>query len=621
MTDLLARALKRRPEQGGAATAVPTRAEVEDKYKWRLEDLYPSVEAWDQDASAVRELCQRLLAYRGRLGESAETLLEALRLQDHIGEKLARLYAFARMRQDEDNANPTWQALTDRAMSLLVEVQSAKSFFEPELLALPEARIRAFLEESEPLRLYQFLLDELLRQKPHILSAEVEQVLAAAGEVMNAPHHIFTMFNNADMRFPTIRDEQGREVELSHGRYMQFLESRDREVRRAAFEAMYSTYGKHRNTLAAIHGASVKKDVFYARVRRYDSARQMALDADNVPLSVYDGLLDAVHEYLPALHRYLDLRRRALGLSELHMYDLYVPLVPNVDWPVKYEEAVETVEQAIRPLGDEYVRVASEGLRSGGWVDVFETRGKTSGAYSWGAYGVHPYILLNWHDTLDNMFTLAHELGHAMHTYFSHKTQPYVYADYTIFVAEVASTCNEALLMHHLLQHTDDPKRRAYLINHHLEGIRGTLFRQAMFAEFEKLTHEHVEQGGALTPEWLCDTYYKLNQTFFGPVCAVDQEIALEWARIPHFYTPFYVYKYATGISAATAIAQRILKEGHPAVADYLSFLSGGGSDYPINLLKRAGVDMTSPEPVRATLQLFSDLVEELDTLLGAAQG
>jgi oligoendopeptidase F len=602
--------------ESGGATAVPTRGEIDDRYKWRLEDLYPSVEAWEQDAAEVRRLSGELAAYQGRLGESAQTLLEALQLQDKIGEKLGRLYAFARMRRDEDNTNATWQGLTDRATSLLVEVQSAKSFFEPELLALPEERIRAFLDESEPLRLYRFLIEELLRQKPHILSAEVEQVLAAAGEVMNAPGHIYTMFNNADMRFPVIRDEEGREVELSHGRYIQFLESKDRSVRKAAFEAMYGTYGKHRNTVAAIHSASVKKDVFYARVRRYESARQMALDADNVPLAVYDELLKAVDEHLPALHKYLELRKRVLQLDELHMYDLYVPLVQDVDWRVTYDEAVSIVEEAVRPLGEEYVRVASEGMRSGGWVDVYETRGKTSGAYSWGAYGVHPYILLNWHDSLDNLFTLAHELGHAMHTYFSHKTQPYVYADYTIFVAEVASTCNEALLMHHLLQHTDDPKRRAYLINHHLEGIRGTLFRQAMFAEFEKLTHEHVEQGGALTPEWLCDTYYKLNQKFFGPVCVVDREIELEWARIPHFYNAFYVYKYATGISAATAIAQRILREGEPAVNAYLSFLSGGGSDYPIELLRRAGVDMTSPEPVRATLKLFSDLVDELGAIL-----
>ncbi|GGI99657.1 oligoendopeptidase F [Alicyclobacillus cellulosilyticus] len=614
----LVRAAEDSKAEGGVATAeLPLRSEIEDRYKWRLEDMYAVDALWEQDAQRLRQLLQELAAENGRLGESAEHLLRALRLQDQISELIGRLYAYARMRRDEDNTNAKYQALTDSAMKLYVEVQATRAFLEPEILSIPEERLQAFLSACEPLRQYRFLLEELLRQKPHVLSREQEEILAAFGEVTQAPSQIFTMFNNADTRFPKIRDEQGREVEVTHGRYIQFLESRNRDVRKAAFDAVYSTYAKHRNTLAAIYGSSVKKDVVYARLRRYESARQMALDADNVPVSVYDNLIAAVREALPSLHKYLALRKRVLGLDELHMYDLYTPIVGDVDWRMSYEEAVEVVLRAVAPLGEEYVQVAREGLTSG-WVDVFENKGKTSGAYSWGTYGVHPYILLNYQGNLHDVFTLAHELGHAMHTYFSHKHQPVTYADYTIFVAEVASTCNEALLMHHLLQNTNDKKRRAYLINHQLEGVRGTLIRQTMFAEFEKLTHEQVEQGGALTPDWLCRTYYDLNRAYFSAVCHVDEDIQLEWARIPHFYNAFYVYKYATGISAATALAQKILTEGEPAVTRYLEFLKSGGSDYPIQLLRKAGVDMESPEPVRATLRQFDALVDELAALLEA---
>nr|WP_067932800.1 oligoendopeptidase F [Alicyclobacillus kakegawensis] len=594
---------------------VPTRDEIDEQYKWHLEDMYPSLQAWEKEAEQVRQMTSQLRGMKGTVTESPHKLLEALRLQDQIGERLARLYAFARMRRDEDNANATYQALTDKATALWVETEEARSYFVPEVLAMDEGTLRQWVDAEAELGLYRFVIEEILREKPHVLSGEEEQILAAMGEVGDAPSQIFTMFNNADIRFPKVRDDDGQEVELTHGRYLQFLESRNREVREGAFRAMYETYGKHRNTLAAIYGASVKKDVFYARVRRYPSAREMALFADDVPVSVYDNLIEAVHEALPALHKYLSLRKRVLGLNELHLYDLYTPIVAEVDMKVPYEEAVETVLEAVSVLGSDYRRTAENGVK-GGWVDVYETRGKTSGAYSWGAYGVHPFILLNYRDTLDNMFTLAHELGHAMHTHYSHSAQPYVYSSYTIFVAEVASTLNENLLLHHLLAQTDDVKQRAYLLNHQLETIRGTLFRQTMFAEFEKLTHEHVEAGEALTPEWLCDTYYRLNEQFFGAVCVVDKDIALEWSRIPHFYTPFYVYKYATGLSAATALAQKILNEGGEAVSRYIEFLKSGGSDHPIPLLRKAGVDMESPEPVRSTLELFSRRVDELEGLL-----
>ncbi|SFU87957.1 oligoendopeptidase F [Alicyclobacillus macrosporangiidus] len=607
-------------EAGGVncgAGQLPLRSEVEDRYKWRLEDIYPDEDCWEADAKQVLEDVRKLASLKGRLTASAATLLEGLKLQDQVNERLSRLFVYAKMRRDEDNANPKYQALTDRATSIAVQVDSEKAFVVPEILATPEETLRAYVEQEPGLALYRFYLEQLIRQKPHVLSAEQEQLLAGTGEMASAPSHIFSMFNDADIQFPVIEDESGKPVQLTHGRYMQMLQSRDRRVRREAFEGVLETYRKNRNTLAAIYSASVKKDLFYAQVRRYPGALEAALDEDDVPVAVYDNLIAAVRESLPALHKYLALRKRVLGLDELHMYDLYTPLVPDLDVKIPYDQAVETVKEAIRPLGEEYQRVAAEGLASG-WVDVFETRGKTSGAYSWATYGVHPYILLNHQDTLNDMFTLAHELGHAMHYYYSMNAQPFVYANYTIFVAEVASTCNEALLTHHLLETTDDPKMRAYLINHHLETLRGTLFRQTMFAEFEKLVHRHAQEGGALTPEWLCETYYQLVSDYFSAECTVDRPIEMEWARIPHFYSAFYVYKYATGISAATALSQKILREGEPAVEAYLSFLKGGASDYPIPLLRRAGVDMESPEPVRETLRLFTRLVDDLAALLQA---
>ncbi len=601
-------------EPGGGG--VLTRGDISDAYKWRLEDMYSDLDVWEKDAQEAGELTSKLGGLQGHLGESADTLLRAFRLQDEIGQRIAKLYAYAKMRRDEDNTNATYQALTDRAMVLAVQVDSARSFFVPELLTVPEETVRKYLDENQDLALYRFAIEDLLRQKPYVLSAPEEQLLAGFGEVANAPSQIFTMFNDADMKFPKLQDENGRQVELTHGRYIQFMESRNREVRKSAFTAMYLTYGKNRNTLAAIHGASVKKDVFYAKSRHYPSAREAALSEDNVPVTVYDNLISAVHDSLPALHKYLGLRKRILGLDSLHMYDLYTPMVAEVDVKIPYEQAVDTVIAALHPMGSEYQRIAAEGLKSG-WVDVYETQGKTSGAYSWGAYGVHPYMLLNYHESLDNMFTLAHELGHSMHTHYSQETQPYVYSSYTIFVAEVASTCNEALLTDHLLKTTDDPKMKAHLLNHQLETLRGTLYRQTLFAEFEMLTHAYVEEGGALTPEWLCSTYYDLNRTFYGAQCEVDQDIEMEWSRIPHFYSPFYVYKYATGISASTALAEKILREGDPAVQAYTRFLRSGGSDYPIHLLRGAGVDMESPEPVRATLTKFDQMVDQLAVLLG----
>lgn len=605
------------PDMADAVREVANRTEIAEQHKWKLEDIYSSLDDWRQDADQVFQMSQELATYEGRLGESAETLLAALQLQDKMEAQISRMVGFARMHRDEDNTNTTYQALTDRGISIAVQLERAQAFFVPELLAIPEDKLWGMVSANPDLLVYEFALRDLFRQQAHVLSAAEEALLAAAGDVLGAPHQIFSMFNDADMRFPNVRDENGEQVELTHGRYIELLESRHRDVRKGAFDAMYSTYGKHKNTLAAIYSSSVKRDVFYAQVRAYESAQAAALDDDNIPVSVYDNLIEAVHESLPALDKYLKLRKRILGLDELHLYDMYTPLVADIQVKIPYEEAVQTVLQAIAPMGEAYQTIAAKGLASG-WVDVYENKGKTSGAYSMGVYPVHPYILLNYQNTLDNVFTLAHELGHAMHTHFSHHSQPYAYANYTIFVAEVASTCNEALLTDYLQKHTDDVQMRAYVLNHHLETIRGTLFRQTMFAEFEKLTHAHAEAGDALTPEWLSSTYFKLNETYYGRECVIDEVIGMEWARIPHFYRAFYVYKYATGISAATALSQKILNDGPAAIGNYLDFLSGGGSDYSIDLLRKAGIDMASPEPVRATLRQFSEMVDELAAILDA---
>ncbi|MCY0889072.1 MAG: oligoendopeptidase F [Alicyclobacillaceae bacterium] len=598
---------------------LPERKDVAAEDKWRLEDLYASDEDWQKDAAQLTGRLAELAAMSGTLGNSAESFYAALKLQDELDEIGSRLFAYARMRRDEDNRNAKFQALADKAMMLMVQLQSASAFLVPEILSIPTETIRQFFHEFEPLGLYKFAVEEVLREKPHVLSTDAESILAQTEEIASAPQNIFSMFNDADLTFPSITDEEGKKVEVTHGRYMTFLESRNREVRKQAFDAVYSTYGKHQNMLAATYGASVKKDCFYARIRNYPSAREAALSPDDVPISVYDHLIDAVHSSLPALHKYLRLRKRVLKVDELHFYDLYTPLVAEVDEKIPYRKAVDTVLEALHPLGPDYLQAACRGLLEEGWVDVQETRGKTSGAYSWGAYGVHPYILLNYNNSLNHMFTLAHELGHAMHSYYSHREQPHVYANYTIFVAEVASTSNESLLFRHLLQTTEDKSVRASLINHHLETIRGTVIRQTMFAEFEKLTHAHVEAGEALTPEWLADTYRKLIDAYFGAVCVMDDKIAWEWSRIPHFYRAFYVYKYATGLSAATALSERILAEGDAALQPYLTFLKSGGSDHPIPLLQKAGVDMSTPKPVEATLQMFDALVDELAELLGVS--
>lgn len=596
--------------------SLPSRNEIPDEFKWKLEDIYESDAAWENDVAKVKELMARISAKQGTLGQSGKNLLDALQLEDELSKTLDQVYVYARMRRDENNADSTYQALTDRAASLSTQAYSAISYIQPEILAIPTEQLQK-LQASEPgLAHYGFLLAEITRQKPHTLSAAEEAIMAQVSELSGAPSTIFGMLNNADLKFPMVKNEQGEEVELTKGRYTQFMESKDRRVRKDAFEALYSTYGKHRNTIAATLTAAVKRDVFYARVRKYESALQASLFADNIDVSVYDNLIATVHEYLPLMHRYVTLRKKMLGVPDLHMYDLYVPIVPEVQMDIPYEQAVETIKQALQPLGEDYGNVLNEGFTSG-WIDVYENQGKTSGAYSWGAYTTHPYVLMNYQDNVNNMFTLAHEMGHALHSYYSNKNQPYTYAGYRIFVAEVASTLNEALLMNFMLDKTEDKQQRMYLINYYMEQFRGTLFRQTMFAEFEKMIHAKVEAEEALTADNLSAMYRELNVQYHGSDMIVDSEIDLEWARIPHFYNNFYVYKYATGFSAATSLSKQILEEGEAAVDRYLAFLRSGGSDYPLNLLKRAGVDMTSPEPIREALEVFKGLLEQMEELAG----
>ncbi len=592
-----------------------SRAEISDVNKWHLEDIFSDINQWEEEFALVEKLLEEGKRFQGHLSDHADTLISCFEWMDDLSLRLEEVYSYARMRRDEDNRIANYQALTDRAGALAVKVSSAASFVVPELLAMPEGKLEEFRVQSTKMGLYNHALDDILRKKEHILSYIEEKLLAEVGELAEAPGAIFSMANNADLKFPDIVNERGQSVELTKGNFIQFMESHKQDVRKEAFKTLYNTYEKQRNTWAATLNSSIKSDVFFAKARHYPSALAASLDDDRVPLKVYESLIDTVHEFLPQMHRYIQLRKKALNLNELHMYDIYVPIVPETTMTITYEEAKNMVTEGLTPLGKDYLSILEEGFTKG-WVDVYENEGKTSGAYSWGTYRAHPYVLLNHQDTLNSMFTLAHEMGHSLHTYFSNRKQPHLYAGYKIFVAEVASTLNESLVMEHLLKNTKDPKTLAYLINHYLEQFRGTIFRQTMFAEFEKMTHSVVEKGGALTADNLSEMYRDLNQVYYGSDVVLDPEIALEWARIPHFYNAFYVYKYATGFSAAIAFARAILEEGEPAVTRYLEFLSGGSSDYPIELLRKAGVDMETPAPVRDALKVFAELVGRLEELL-----
>jgi oligoendopeptidase F len=594
---------------------LPARADIDVQFKWNLEGAFAQDDLWHAEAAEVVPMLKRVAAIQGKLGESAQTLLEALQLRDEIGKHVGRLFSYARMRRDEDNTVSQYQALEDKARALGTRAQEATSFFNPEMLAIGRATIETFTQEADGLKMYAHMFDDLFREHEHMLSEREEALLAGTSEVAAGPSLIFDMLTEADMTFGTVTDEEGQEVELSQGRYYRFIQSPDRRLRSEAFHKFLGTYHKFRNTIATCYATEVKKSIFYAKARKYSSALEASLSPDNIPVSVYEGLVGAVNDNLHLLHRYMRLRKRVLELDELHMYDLHVPLVPDADRVIPYDDAARTVADALAPMGSDYMAAVRQGFESR-WTDVYETPNKSSGAYSWSVYGVHPFMLLNYQDTLNDVFTLAHEMGHSIHTYFAQRTQPYTYSDYTLFVAEVASTLNEALLSHHMLKSTDDRATRLAIVNYNLEQFRSTLYRQTMFAEFEKLAHERAEAGEALTADALSEIHYGLNVKYHGPDVTVDDEIAIEWARIPHFYRNFYVYKYSTGMAAAIALSRQILEEGEPAVKRYIRFLSGGSSDYSINLLKDAGVDMTSPSTVEQALKVFDERMDEMEKLL-----
>ena len=591
------------------------RNEIPNEYKWDIEAMYPDESQWEQDMEECLALASDFAKYDGRLTESAQTLAEALKLRDRIWLKLEHAFVYSHMKKDEDNREDKYQAMDDKCGSVIARVSAAMSFFTPQLLEAPEEQILAYIEEEPELKVYDFMLRDTLREKAHVLTAAEENLLAQMSEVLGAANDVFTMLNNADMTFGTVKDEDGDEVTLTHGNYITFMHSHDRQVRETAFTNMYEAYKALINTIATNYNYNVKTDVVSARIRKYSSSRHAALSGGNIPEEVYDNLIATVNEYLPVLHRYTELRKQVLGVDELKMYDVYVPMVKLPKKEIPYAEAIEMMKEALAPLGEEYVNTLQLGVDER-WMDVYENQGKTSGAYSFGSYDSKPYVLLNYTDTLNDVFTIVHEMGHSMHSWYTRANQPFIYGDHSIFTAEVASTVNESLLIQHLLEKETDPEMKKYLLNHYIEDFRTTLFRQTMFAEFEHLTHKEVENGGTLTAQWLNDTYNELNSRYFGPAMSEDEYIKYEWARIPHFYRGFYVYQYATGYSAATAISRKILKEGASARDAYIDFLKSGSSDHPVELLKIAGVDMGSPEPVRLAMETFKDLVEEFEKLM-----
>ncbi|MDR3239485.1 MAG: oligoendopeptidase F [Clostridiales bacterium] len=598
---------------------IQKRSESDPQFQWNPRDLAESDGAWQKDFEAILDQISSFGKHRESLTQSAAALLACLSDRNQLNRVAVRLYVYANMKLHEDSAEAAYQAMADKAENMVTRLSSALSFIEPSLLTLNGETLTRFQEEEPGLRLYAHYFEDLLRQKDHVLSPEMEKLLADAGEISSAADNIFSMLNNADMKFGAVQNERGEEMEVTHGRYTALMESYDRSVRQKTFETYYAAYEKLKNTLAATYSASVKKDAFFSRARKYGSSLEAALSGGHIPSEVYTNLIEAVHEALPSFHRYVHLRKKALDLPELHMYDIYTPIVPHVNTECPYEKAQETVLAALAPMGREYVDTVKSAFQNG-WIDVYENEGKRSGAYSWGAYGCHPFVLLNYDNKIDDMFTLAHEMGHSMHSHYTWASQPYIYGDYTIFLAEVASTVNEALLMDHMRKTVTDKAMRAYLVNYFLEQFRGTVFRQTMFAEFEMITHQMAESGQPLTVESLSRLYRELNDKYYGPDMTADSQIDLEWSRIPHFYNAFYVFQYATGFSAAIAFSRRILAggaEGEKAVEAYINFLKSGSSDYSIAILRKAGVDMSNPAPVREALRLFSELLGEMETLIG----
>ena len=596
------------------AQKILKRSEVPVENTWNLADMFESDDAWLAEYEALKALPAKIVEFQGKLGESAATLLAFLKLEDEIELRLTPLYGYASCKGDEDTANGFYQDLRGKAMSTYVAISGAASFATPEIMAIDEAKLEEFYKTEPEVETYRRSIYRIRRRAAHVLSPECEMILATAGEIADAPDNIGSILRNADMRFPSVVDGEGNEHQLTDGTFVPLLESSDVTLRKNTFEAYYGRMSEFKNTIAATLDAQFKQLRFFANARKYNSTLEASLDRTEVPVEVYHNLISAVHANLDKMYRYVALRKKLLGVDELHMYDVYTPIVADAASEIPYSEAKETVLEALQILGTDYVELLKEGFNNR-WIDVYENEGKRGGAYSSGNSRPHPYVLLNHHDNLDSMFTLAHEMGHALHSYHSTKYQPINTSDYVIFVAEVASTCNEILLMRHLLAKTTDKKERAYLINHFLDQFKGTVYRQTMFAEFELAMGQMSESGQTLTADALSAKYHELNKLYFGEDMISDDGIALEWTRIPHFFYNYYVFQYATGFSAACVIASRILEEGKPAVDDYKKFLSGGSSTDPISLLTIAGVDMSSPEPVNAALKLFGDLITEMEEL------
>ncbi|MEW8957141.1 oligoendopeptidase F [Clostridium sp.] len=590
---------------------IKTRDFIEDKYKWKIEKLYESVSKWEEDFEKLKKETPILKTFSSQLN-NPEKLMEFFKKYVDMSRALDKIYVYAQLKGDEDTSNTVYQGLRSKIDTFMAEFRSYYAYLEPEILSLPEDYLEKAIEKVPELKEYRFFLDKILNQKPHTLSKEKEELLASVSSCLYAAEDIYSMLTNADMTFPVIKDEEGNEVELTEVNYGTFIRSKDRRVREDAFKALFSTYKKYINTIATSLTFNIKNLVLETKIRNYDSCLETALKPNNIPLDVYNSSLETVNKHLSLLHRYVDIKKRLLGLSDIHMYDLYVPVIDVEKEHIEYEDAVNIVKEGLHPLGEEYLSIFSEGIKEG-WVDVFENKGKRGGAYSWGCYDSMPYVLLNYNYGLDDVSTLAHEMGHSIHSYYSREEQPYIYSEYTIFCAEVASTCNEALLINYLINKEKDRNKRLYLINQELEQIRTTVFRQLMFAEFEAITHSTMEKGSSLTGEDLNKIWHDLNVKYFGPSMIIDEEIDIEWARIPHFYGDFYVYQYATGYAAASSFANSILKEGEKAVERYKGFLKAGGSDYPINILKKAGVDMTTSKPLEATMMRFKELLDMLE--------
>ncbi|EOU1476582.1 oligoendopeptidase F [Clostridium perfringens] len=590
------------------------RDEIPESDKWIIDKIYETPAKWNEELNKLKEEAPKLKDFEGKLGNK-EDLKAFLLLNEKLSRKLGKLYVYAHMRSHEDTSNPEMQSLVNKIDPYSAEFSSYTAYFVPEILSLKEGTIENFINEDKDLKQYKIYFEMILNEKPHILSKEVESVLASVSDCLGAPESIYSMLTNSDMTFGEIVDESGRKVELTEGNYISFIKSKDRKVREAAFKLLFGTYKKYENTLATSLTSSIKNFVFESKTRKYNSSLEASLKPNNIPVEVYYNALKTVDENMDALHRYVRIKKKLLNLEEIHMYDLYVPVIECKKEHLEYKDAISLVEEGLKPLGKEYLDIFNEGINEG-WIDVYENKGKRSGAYSWGSYDTMPYVLLNYNYELNDASTLAHEMGHSIHSYYTRKTQPYIYGDYSLFCAEVASTTNEILLIHHLIEKETDKNKKLYLINQELEQIRTTVFRQLMFAEFELKTHEAIENGESLTSEVLCKMWKDINIKYFGEDMNVDEEISIEWARIPHFYSDFYVYQYATGYAAASSFANSILSKGEEAVEKYKGFLKAGGSMYPIDTLKMAGVDMTTSKPLKDTLDRFNELLDMLEEII-----